>query len=136
MNIYHLLIILILAGMLYVVYLYANAYKKLLEAIGPQYTSLNPNLVYLIYVPIVGLVFYFVLAFALKTSMSRLYEDGRITIKADAVFKSLLAFCVCTVLTVVPWIDQFMALAALICGGFNWWHAINTRKLVLMVATR
>lgn len=135
-GIFHLLILVLLAGIFFVLYLYAKTYKSLLQAIGPRYTSLNPNLPYLVYVPVVGLIFYAVMAFSLKGSLARLHQDGKVALKTDAVFKSLLAFCVCTALTVVPMIDQFMMLLSLICWGFNWSHATNTRTLVVMGASK
>lgn len=135
LNSLHFLILLVIAGLIFVLYLYARTYKSLLQAIGPSFTPFNPNLPYLIYVPIIGLIFYAAMAFSLKNSLSRLHQAGRIPIKTDAVFKSLLAFCVCTVLTLVPMVEGFMLLASVICFGFNWWHAVNTRKLVTLGKT-
>lgn len=136
LNSFHFLILLLIAGLILVLYLYAKTYKNLLQAIGSGFTPLNPNLPYLIYVPVVGLIFYAVMAFSLKKSLSCLHQAGRIPIKTDAVFKSLLAFCMCMcmcmVLAVIPWIEGSMLLASIICWGFNWWHAISTKKLVLM----
>ncbi|MDO8371190.1 MAG: hypothetical protein Q7K57_00730 [Burkholderiaceae bacterium] len=131
-GIFHLLILLVIGGILFGVYLYAKTYKSLLEAIGPKYIAIHPNLPFLIFVPVVGVIFYVILAFSLKTALARLHQEGRISIKTDAVSKSMLAFCACMVLTVIPLVSQFMMLAALICLGFNWSHAVNTRKLVLM----
>jgi len=131
-GIFHLLILLIIGGILVGVYLYAKTYKSLLEAIGPDYISIHPNLPFLIFVPVVGVIFYIMLALSLKTALAHLHQDGRISLKTDAVSKSMLAFCACMLLIVIPLVSQFMMLAALICLGFNWTHAINTRKLVLM----
>jgi len=131
-GIFHLLILLITGGILFGLYLYAKTYKSLLEAIGPEYIAIHPNLPFLIFVPLVGVIFYIMLAFSLKTALARLHQDGRISLKTDAVFKSMLAFCACMLLTVIPLVSQFMMLTALICLGFNWTHAVNTRKLVLM----
>lgn len=131
-GIFHLLILLIIGGILFGVYLYAKTYKSLLEAIGPEYITIHPNLPFLIFVPVVGVIFYIMLALSLKTALARLHQDGRISLKTDAVSKSMLAFCACMLLTVIPLVSQFMMLAALICLGFNWSHAVNTKKLVLM----
>lgn len=131
-GILHLLILLVIGGVLFGVYLYAKTYKSLLEAIGPKYITLHPNLPFLIFVPVVGVIFYVVLALSLKTALARLHQDGRISLKTDAVSKSILAFCACMLLAVIPLVSQFMLLASLICLGFNWTHAVNTRKLILM----
>lgn len=131
-SIFHLLILLVIGGILIGVYLYAKTYKSLLEAIGPEYITTNPNLPFLIFVPVIGGIFYVMLALSLKTALARLHQDGRIPLKTDAVSKSMLAFCACMLLTLIPLVSQFMLLASLICLGFNWTHAVNTRKLVLM----
>ena len=131
-GIFHLLILLIIGGILFGVYLYAKTHKSLLEAIGPEYITIHPNLPFLIFVPVVGVIFFIMLALSLKTALARLHQDGRISLKTDAVSKSMLAFCACMLLNVIPLVSQFMLLASLICLGFNWTHAINTKKLVLI----
>lgn len=130
-GIWHVLIVLILAAILFVTYLYAKSYKSLIETIGGEYISTSPNLVFLIFIPVVGFVFYVVLAFLLKNSLGRMFQDGKISVKADAVFISLFASLICAVLTSVPLISQFMGLVTLICIGFNWSHVVNARKLIL-----
>lgn len=131
-SIFHLLILLVIGGILFTLYLYAKTYKSLLEAIGPEYIATNPNLPFLIFVPVIGVIFYIMLALSLKTALARLHQDGRISLKTDAVSKSMLAFCACMLLALIPLVSQFMLLASLICLGFNWTNAVNTRKLVLM----
>jgi hypothetical protein len=130
-SIWHVLIVFVLAAILFVTYLYAKSYKSLIETIGGEYISTNPNLVFLIFIPMVGFVFYIVLAFLLKNSLGRMFQDGKISVKADAVFISLLASLICAALTAVPLISQFMALVTLMCIGFNWSHVVNARKLIL-----
>ncbi len=135
-SIWHLLILVIIPALLYVFYRYASTYKSLIETVGPNYISVSPSMAYLIFIPIIGVVFYAVLAFKLKSALEQLFKDGKITLNTDAVSKSLLAFVACSFLTVIPLVSQFMVLASLICLGFNWSHAVNTRKLILMGATR
>lgn len=132
-GIWHLLIIVIIGAAIFASYRFASLYKNLIQVIGVKYISINPNLSYLIFIPFVGFVFYGVLAFSLKRALTRMFDDGELPIKTDAVIISLLAFSACGLLILVlPFMAGFMCLATVICFGFNWWHAANTKALVML----
>lgn len=130
-SIWHLIIIFILVVFLLVTYLFAKSYQLLIEAIGRDYISINPNFAFLIFIPLVGLVFYIVLAFMLRDSLDRMFQDRIIPFRVDAVFISLLALLGCGLLAAIPYLSQVMTLASAVCTGFNWSRVVNTRKLVL-----
>ena len=131
-----------LFALLIAVIFFLAAQQNTIEAIQPKNRVINPGLVWLQLIPLFNFVWCFIVTNRLSKSIEREFsfppsfsfeenETGSNLKKIEEPTNQVgMAMCVFFCLSFLPYLGQFMEIAALICWIIYWVRITNCRKKI------
>ena len=125
-SIWHVLIVLVIIGLFYPFYRFCLSYKLLLIALGEKYQAFSPNMAYLMFIPVVGLIWWLYMAYHIKSSLNDQKEILTLKPSDDGGFLYSVITVTSSFLSFVP----LVGIVAFIFWILSWIKVVNTRKMI------
>ncbi len=123
--------VLILVVVLVLFILYLATLQNTIKLINPENRQLEPGQVWLIFIPIFGLIWQFMMVTKIAESLKLEFEMREIPIDEEKPGYGIgIAYCVLFCCNIIPTIGGFTSIAGFICLGI-YWNKINGYKRML-----
>lgn len=132
-SVWHVVFLVCLLALLALSVMYLFALRKALQALDADCIGISPNLVWLLLVPVLNVVVFFVVVVALRKGYRRMSAAGRLRAPSSAGGGVGIALGVCLLLSRVPGIGPFLALASLLLWAGHWSEVNKARRSVISV---
>ena len=117
--------IILLPGLLYTLNL-----MKAFQAVDEPLRPMAPAMVWLLLVPLLNIVWIFVVVTKLKTAYRRMGDAGRLAQPSDAGYGYGMGMAACFVLSIIPYIGGLFGLVGFVLWILHWIQVSKARKLV------
>lgn len=120
-----------LIGSLIIVFIYGIFVFKLyqtLNTISQENRKMVAGLVWLVFVPILGLVWQFIVITKISSSLKLEFEKHKIPIKNNLGFGIGIAYCVLICFSLLPILGGLMFLGCLVCWTIYWVKIVGFKK--------
>jgi len=107
--------------------LYLLALQNTLKAVSPQNRTMRPGQVWLLLIPLFGIVWMFFVVKAMSTSLEAEYRMRGMQTEPQPTYNLGLALAILSVCGIIPVIGSFVSIATIICW-IIYWTKINGHK--------
>jgi hypothetical protein len=115
-----LLLIILLAAIVVPFVFYLLTLQRAFEAVSEANRELTPGLVWLMFIPIFGLGWYFVVVIKLANSIKKEYETRGMQEACSGGFGVGVASAICSACSVIPTLAGLAGLATLVLFIIHW----------------
>ena len=116
-----MLILFVLALMVIPFVFYLLSLRNTLRLLSPENQLMPPNNVWLLFIPIFGIIYHFIVVGKISDSIARELEQRNLPSKETRPAYNIgLAMCILSVASVIPILGGLASFAALICWIIYW----------------
>ncbi|HRH50909.1 MAG TPA: hypothetical protein PLP23_19315 [Panacibacter sp.] len=118
-----LLLIVVLGGILLVGIFYLLTLQNTLKTISPENRKMEPGNVWFLLIPLVNIVYSFIVVDAIGVSLKNEYEKYGVVTAEKPAYNIGLAMCILNILSVIP----FVGIVTFLCW-IIYWVKVNEHK--------
>lgn len=118
-----LLLIVVLGGILLVGIFYLLTLQNTLKTISPENRKMEPGNVWFLLIPLVNIVYSFIVVDAISVSLKNEYEKYGVVTAEKPAYNIGLAMCILNILSVIP----FVGIVTFLCW-IIYWVKVNEHK--------
>lgn len=111
--------------------LYINAIRKTLASVDPDMRSQNPEMAWLLLVPVFNAIWFFFLISAIRDGFSKMEANGRLNTSADTGYNIGLAVGFCLAASFIPRLIFLAFIPLFIFSVLHWNKLQRARQSVI-----